>query len=193
MLIVLPIPTVVGLQQLSVRHKAGLVAVFGIGSVTLVTSVVRLVLLLPGLGNKDQPWALAEGCLWVNVESNLLIMCGSLPTLKLFISHVAPRLLKDRSKNGSSGQTGSSSNPYGLRTFGQGSITPRRKFDTLIEPEHDQFDRSQLRPIETGRTDVSVHGGQAERNSISSRVKGDTDSEEAILQIRTTTVAFSNR
>lgn len=64
MLLLLPIPTVIGLH-LSIRHKVGLVGMFAIGSVTLVTSVVRLVLLLPGLGNKDQPWALAEGCLWV--------------------------------------------------------------------------------------------------------------------------------
>ncbi|KAI6093055.1 hypothetical protein F4821DRAFT_221985 [Hypoxylon rubiginosum] len=190
MLLLLPIPTVIGLH-LSIRHKVGLVGMFAIGSVTLVTSVVRLVLLLPGLGNKDQPWALAEGCLWVNVESNLLIMCGSLPTLKIFLNHVAPRILKDRSKKESSGP-GSSSN-YNLRTFGQGSITPRRKFDTLVELEHDQFDRSQFRPTETGQTDVVIHGGQADKASVNSRVKGDADSEEAILQVRTTTVAFSKR
>lgn len=118
-------------------------------------------------------------------------MCGSLPTLKIFLNHVAPRILKDRSKKESSGP-GSSSN-YNLRTFGQGSITPRRKFDTLVELEHDQFDRSQFRPTETGQTDVVIHGGQADKASVNSRVKGDADSEEAILQVRTTTVAFSKR
>ncbi|XXH00399.1 hypothetical protein Hte_006743 [Hypoxylon texense] len=127
-----------------------------------------------------------------NVESNLLIMCGSLPTLKLFLNHVAPRILKDRSKKDSSGHAGSSNN-YNLRTFGQGSITPRRKFDTLVDLEHGHFDRSEFRPIETGKTDVVVHGGQADRASVNSHVRGDTDSEEAILQIRTTTVAFSKR
>lgn len=119
-------------------------------------------------------------------------MCGSLPTLKLFLNHVAPRLLKDRSKKESSGHAGSSNN-YNLRTFGQGSMTPRRKFDTLVDLEHGHFDRSQFRPIETGKTDVTVHGGQADRVSVNSHIRGDTDSEEAILQVRTTTVAFSKR
>lgn len=64
MLLLLPIPTIIGLH-LSVRQKVGLLGMFAIGSVTLVTSIVRLVLLLPGLGNTDQPWALVEGCLWV--------------------------------------------------------------------------------------------------------------------------------
>ena len=64
MLLVLPVPTLVGLQM-STRKKVGLVCLFGIGSVTLVTSIVRLVLLLPSLETLDQSWSLAEGCLWV--------------------------------------------------------------------------------------------------------------------------------
>lgn len=64
MLLLLPIPTVVGLQM-STRQKVGLLGLFAIGSVTLVTSIVRLVLLLPSLSNPDQSWSLAEGCLWV--------------------------------------------------------------------------------------------------------------------------------
>ncbi|KAL7625596.1 hypothetical protein AAE478_004816 [Parahypoxylon ruwenzoriense] len=195
MLLLLPIPTVIGLQ-LSLRHKVGLLGMFAIGSVTLVTSIVRLVLLLPGLDNTDQPWALAEGCLWVNVESNLLIMCGSLPTFRVFLNHVAPRLLGDKSKKDSSAQAGSGKS-YGLRTFGGGGGGGgplRRKFDTLLELEHDEhFNDSDLRPDESGRTDVTIYGGQADGISVNSQVKKDTDSEEAILQTRTTIVAFSKR
>ncbi|KAM0548803.1 hypothetical protein ACHAPJ_009659 [Fusarium lateritium] len=64
MLLLLPIPTVVGLQM-SPRQKFGLLGLFAIGSITLITSIVRLVLLLPSLSNPDQSWSLAEGCLWV--------------------------------------------------------------------------------------------------------------------------------
>ena len=64
MLLLLPIPTVVGLQM-STRQKFGLLGLFAIGSITLITSIVRLVLLLPSLSNPDQSWSLAEGCLWV--------------------------------------------------------------------------------------------------------------------------------
>ncbi|PCD33980.1 hypothetical protein FGRA07_09135 [Fusarium graminearum] len=97
MLLILPIPTVVGLQM-STRQKLGVLGLFAIGSITLITSVVRLVLLLPSLSNPDQSWSLAEGCLWVIIEANLLIMCGSLPTLRVFLKNVAPRVLGDKSQ-----------------------------------------------------------------------------------------------
>lgn len=64
MLLLLPIPTIVGLQM-SIRQKLGLVALFAIGSITLITAIVRMVLLVPSLSNHDQSWSLAEGCLWV--------------------------------------------------------------------------------------------------------------------------------
>jgi hypothetical protein len=64
MLLLLPIPTIVGLQM-STRQKFGLVGLFAIGSITLITYIARLVLLLPSLSNPDQSWSLAEGCLWV--------------------------------------------------------------------------------------------------------------------------------
>jgi hypothetical protein len=66
MLLVLPIPTVIGLQM-RWRQKLGLLGMFGIGSVTLVTSIVRLVVLLPSLSSLDQTWALADSCLWMYV------------------------------------------------------------------------------------------------------------------------------
>lgn len=64
MLLVLPIPTLTGLQ-IDTRKKLGLIGLFSIGSITLVTSIVRLVLLLPAVRSPDQPWDLSTGCVWV--------------------------------------------------------------------------------------------------------------------------------
>lgn len=64
LLLILPIPTLIGLQMNS-RKKIGLIALFSIGSITLVTSIVRLVLLLPAVRSPDQPWDLSTGCVWV--------------------------------------------------------------------------------------------------------------------------------
>ena len=64
MLLILPIPTLIGLQM-NKKKKLGLIGLFSVGSVTLVTSIIRLVLLLPTLSSVDQPWALSEGCVWV--------------------------------------------------------------------------------------------------------------------------------
>lgn len=46
------------------RKKLGLIGFFSIGSITLITSIVRLVL-LPSVRNPDQTWSLSEGCVWV--------------------------------------------------------------------------------------------------------------------------------
>lgn len=129
------------------------------------------------------------------VEANLLIMCGSLPTLRVFVSKVAPRILGDRSTNASDGRKDKSdSTSFGLRTFG-GSNGPKRKFDTLVELEHDvHFSRSTLRPDGLGETDVNVHGGRRRhKDSETDSVVPETDSEEGILQTRTTTVTYAQR
>ncbi|KAH7191181.1 hypothetical protein DER44DRAFT_815695 [Fusarium oxysporum] len=127
MLLLLPIPTIFGLQM-SARQKLGLVGLFAIGSITLITSIVRLVLLLPSLSNSDQSWSLAEGCLWVIIEANLLIMCGSLPTLRVFLKHKK-----------SEQQSGSAS--FGLRTFGGSNELERDAY----------FNRVSLRPEGMGK------------------------------------------
>ncbi|KAG8670662.1 hypothetical protein FPOAC2_07487 [Fusarium poae] len=186
MLLLLPIPTVIGLQM-STRQKFGVLGLFAIGSITLVTSIVRLVLLLPSLSNPDQSWSLAEGCLWVIIEANLLIMCGSLPTLRVFLKHVAPRVLGDKSQNKPSQEDSAS---FGLHTFG-GSNGPRRKFDTLVELEHDMhFNRSSLRPEGMGKTNVKVFSGQSNESLMNQAQTGDDKSEDGILQTRTTTVQY---
>ncbi|RYO86231.1 hypothetical protein DL766_004356 [Monosporascus sp. MC13-8B] len=168
MLLVLPIPTVVELQM-SIRQKVGLLGLFAIGSVTLITSIVRLVLLLPSLANPDQSWILAEGCLWVTV---------------------APRVLGEKSIKNSRDQNSGSGN-YGLRTFG-GSNNPRRKFDTLVELEYgDNFNRSNLRADGLGNSDVHIYGGQPNRQSLDGNVAPETGSEEIILQTRTNTISLN--
>ncbi|KAJ4195477.1 hypothetical protein NW759_016457 [Fusarium solani] len=178
MLLLLPIPTIVGLQM-SIRQKFGLVGLFAIGSITLITYIARLVLLLPSLSNPDQSWSLAEGCLWVIIEANLLIMCGSLPTLRVFLKHVAPRVLGDRSTQKSSEQQSGSAS-FGLRTFG-GSNGPRRKFDIRVELEHDpHFNRVSLRPEGMGKTDVNIYGGRSDE-SLGNNPTGDNDTEDGIL------------
>jgi hypothetical protein len=116
-------------------------------------------------------------------------MCGSLPTLRVFLKHVAPRVLGDKSTQKSSDpQSGNAS--YGLRTFG-GSNGPRRRFDTLVELEHDtHFNRRSLRPEELGKTDVKIYGGRSDE-SLGNSPTGDNDSEDGILQTRTTTVQYT--
>jgi hypothetical protein len=114
-------------------------------------------------------------------------MCGSLPTLRVFLKHVAPRVLGDKSQNKPSQEDSAS---FGLHTFG-GSNGPRRKFDTLVELEHDMhFNRSSLRPEGMGKTNVKVFSGQSNESLMNQAQTGDDKSEDGILQTRTTTVQY---
>jgi hypothetical protein len=80
LLLALPIPTVLKLQMPN-KQKIGLIGIFGVGSMcvsvqpfplvttnsnsTIVTSIVRLIILLPSLTTADQTWVIGEGCLWM--------------------------------------------------------------------------------------------------------------------------------
>jgi hypothetical protein len=45
----------------------------------MVTSIIRLIVLIPSLTNTDQTWVIGEGSLWIIVEANLYVFskCGS--------------------------------------------------------------------------------------------------------------------
>ncbi|CAN8104518.1 unnamed protein product [Discula destructiva] len=91
-LFILPIVIVSGLQM-PLKEKAGLVFIFGIGSATIITSILRAALLPALLSSKDPSWDVAHPALLIVIESNLIIICGMLPTLRKFFRHVAPKFL----------------------------------------------------------------------------------------------------
>lgn len=63
-LFVLPLRMVIGLRM-KLSQKAMAVWVFAVGSMTVATSIIRLILLLPLLSSPDQPWDTAPASLWV--------------------------------------------------------------------------------------------------------------------------------
>ncbi|KAL1625201.1 hypothetical protein SLS56_007396 [Neofusicoccum ribis] len=101
-LLILPIPILARLQ-IPGLEKAALIAMFGVGSMTCVTSVVRLILLLPMLTDLDQTWAVSIPCVWILVEANLVVICGCLPIIRKFARHVAPRLFSNPASSGGGG------------------------------------------------------------------------------------------
>lgn len=64
LLMIQPIFTILGLQM-SRKHKAALIAWFGIGVITLVAAVMRLVSLLSMIDSSDTPWTMGEAMLWL--------------------------------------------------------------------------------------------------------------------------------
>ncbi|KAH7084862.1 hypothetical protein BKA63DRAFT_498353 [Paraphoma chrysanthemicola] len=182
LLIAIPVPTIWGLQM-PMKQKVGLTIMFAVGSITIVTSIVRLVVLIPALTSMDQPWVIGVGTLWIFIEANLLVICACLPTLRRFFKHVAPRFIGEDSYGPSDKESGSRK----FRTWGSMSSRPKRQFDTLMNtigeddkdiPLEDKHDGKEL-----GRHQSKVNV---------TKVKADNDSEEAILFERSVQVTYEN-
>ncbi|OAG06920.1 uncharacterized protein CC84DRAFT_1116895 [Paraphaeosphaeria sporulosa] len=184
LLLALPVPTVLKLQMPN-KQKLGLVGIFGVGSITIVTSIVRLIILLPSLTTADQTWVIGEGFMWIFVEANLLIMCCCLSTLRRFFKHFAPRLIGEYS-------SGSNSKPHsrgfsrnhGQRTFGSGGA--KRTLDTLMNTKNDDGGIP-LSSID----EMDKHVGHVSTNAKA--LVRDSDSEEAIQFERSVQVTYENR
>ena len=138
-LMVLPLPIIIRLQM-SRKHKIALIGWFGTGLITLGAAVARLVILIPSLKNPDTTFVLAQGTLWLIVEANLIIICGSLPTFRIFLNYAAPKILGESRKTAISGNSGGNAANsaggmrYALRTFGS-SQPKRRHFDAIDDLE----------------------------------------------------------
>jgi hypothetical protein len=183
MLMAIPIPTIWGLQMPK-KQKIGLTVIFAVGSITMITSIIRLIVLIPSLTDLDQTWVIAEGSLWIIVEANLFIVCCCLPTLRRFFRHVAPRFIGENSESSNKVTSGHNG---GLRTWG--STKPKRQYDTLMHTVDggdgdDEVPLSRMRPkegLQTRETTVGV--GDRE-------LRADNNSEEAILYERTVQITY---
>ncbi|CAG9990171.1 unnamed protein product [Clonostachys byssicola] len=125
-ILVLPIKMVVGLQMKTAR-KIGLLAVFTIGSATVVTGIVRAALLPAMLNSPDVTWEVAKVSTWFMVEANLLVICGSMTTLRKCFKHIAPRLIGESSYASRKTGHSESAQPGSLMTFGAGGGDKRKR------------------------------------------------------------------
>ncbi|KXH25986.1 integral membrane protein [Colletotrichum nymphaeae SA-01] len=133
-LFALPIPIVVKLQ-IPRRQKVGLFFIFAVGSLTVVTSIVRVSLLPAMLTSMDQSWVISWASLWIIVEANLVVICASLPTLRKFFRHVAPKIIGESTYGkGTKTVGGTGSKPMSRMTIGGTNGTRNRA-------EYSQFDR----------------------------------------------------
>ena len=110
-----------------------------------------------------------------NIEANLVVTCLSLPALRHFVKHFAPRLMSDSSDGGSSGPNYLKNKNSDQHTFGSVPVSRNKK------GKYGRMDESILEM--TGNFD-DVKGGAQEH------IREVDDSERAIWQTRTVTVEY---
>ncbi|OJZ89672.1 hypothetical protein ASPFODRAFT_42955 [Aspergillus luchuensis CBS 106.47] len=80
-LLVMPLPIVLKLQMTS-KKRFGLILMFGLGGLSLVTSTLRLAATVPMLTQEDQTYLLGGVALWINVEASLVIVTACVPSFR---------------------------------------------------------------------------------------------------------------
>ncbi|KAH8588392.1 hypothetical protein B0O99DRAFT_665033 [Bisporella sp. PMI_857] len=142
MVLAVPLPVVINLR-IPRRQKINLVFMFSVGVVTVFTSIMRLITLINSMSDADQTWGGGPVLLWIFAEANMSVICGTLSTLKLFISAISPKILGSSYAK----QTYGPSNPSQLITPNIGSRSCPDKYsrfddehsyalDTMVDVEH---------------------------------------------------------
>ncbi|KAK1701849.1 integral membrane protein [Colletotrichum lupini] len=181
MLFILPMPMIFSLRM-KMASKIGAVIIFAIGSMTVATSIVRLTYLPPLLVSVDPSWDAAPANIWTFVEANLFVICGSMPTLRKFFKHFAPKLMGS-STNPSSYAVGGYRMSYAHQRSTNAMKSRQRKQYEQFPDENEMHtfhsDRKRMNEEDPGFSSVVVAGG---------RESADDMSDKAILQTKTVTI-----
>ncbi|KAK5992199.1 hypothetical protein PT974_05600 [Cladobotryum mycophilum] len=178
LIFLIPVPMVLSLKM-SRSKKVGLLIMFAVGSATVITSMVRLALLISSLNELDQTWGGGPICLWVCVEANLLIMCASLSTLNQFIKVVAPKLVSSIHESTKKGSKSVSSHRHELHTFGSGAPKGRAYYN--------RFDDNDL--VTDTIIDIEGHPPKSS-GDVASQTSNDDGSDRGIVQTKETHVYY---
>ncbi|WPH04643.1 Hypothetical protein R9X50_00753600 [Acrodontium crateriforme] len=174
-IVILPLPMIKKLE-VPPRQKMLLMAIFGVGFITCLFSILRLVFIYPIASSADMTWNSPLANIWSAVELNIGILCSCAPTLKGAVQKGFPKLIeslgslrtsrKDSADSGSSGSTQNSIDKIKLKlddkhkltfsSFFQRSMLSARATEKSIsrsdydEEEATGFDGTSPAPIESG-------------------------------------------
>ncbi|KAI0007137.1 hypothetical protein F4779DRAFT_525316 [Xylariaceae sp. FL0662B] len=208
LLFIIPIPMVVQLR-ITRAQKVGILGVFAFGLVTVITGIVRIImLLLPNFTSTDQTWVVPPPIIVSIAEINLLIACATLPTLKGFFRHVAPGIFGEMSSRGYKRTYDNSKDNYrrDVQTIGGGGYAhgksgARTDEERLSDEDGQAYDMkilSRTEPAIATVKETTTHSDSLSNESVvlSENRTWDPRSHvrdsDAIVQTRTITVEYSD-
>ncbi|KAL4931605.1 PTH11-like integral membrane protein [Aspergillus undulatus] len=150
-LLVLPMPLISQLH-LPWRQKIALLAVFALGGLVVVTSILRLSSLRTVAKSTDTSWSNVAAAYWTAAECNVAIICACLPFLRPLISRIFPKFLSTNSYNKTRSRT--TANP--ARSTAARS---RCRSTHFTAPDPTLFSRDAEIGLATIDTDVGVGAG----------------------------------
>lgn len=168
---------------------------------------MRLIALINSMGDVDQSWGGGPVLCWMCVplysgqtnpwsllithcsfaEANLSIICATLTTVKPFVKHIAPRIL-GTTDPASKDQYGPDPNTFATSS----AANNKPRYD-----KYERFDNGPIYPLQTitraeaTSRDTTQNVGTTEWFDTRHGSEGDSGSEKAIVQTRTTTVTYS--
>ncbi|KAJ5347277.1 hypothetical protein MYU51_004309 [Penicillium brevicompactum] len=95
-ILIYPMPVLKSLQ-LPKKQKIALMAVFALGAIVLVTTILRLQSLLVISNSSDATYDNVGAAAWSAVECNVAIICACLPGTRAFLSQLLPHIFSTRS------------------------------------------------------------------------------------------------
>ncbi|KAI0571367.1 hypothetical protein Ptr902_00896 [Pyrenophora tritici-repentis] len=94
-IIILPIPVIRSLN-LGRKQKIGLIAIFAVGGLVCIVSILRLHSLVAISNSPDPTYDNPAAATWSSVEANVGIICACLPILRPLVTQWFPRAFTSR-------------------------------------------------------------------------------------------------
>jgi hypothetical protein len=169
--------------EMAIRKKVWLTVLLGLGVFSSVSAAIKVSHLSALSQHSDLTWETFDLYLWTGIESFLILVCGTIPTLKpLFDKYISKKI---KSLYGTS--HGSSGHPYSFHDSRSRNTSSKRRsnyvhIDTATESGHELRDN----PVGEDRSaSPKIHGGLSEGYADASNRSEDTE-EDGRRHIRVT-------
>ncbi|KAI0593523.1 hypothetical protein F4775DRAFT_577415 [Biscogniauxia sp. FL1348] len=135
-LLVIPITMVMHLSM-HWKQKAGLAIMFTIGLGAIIVAIVHLSVDIDKKIQADITWVSARKLYWLIIETNMLVICATLPSLSRFFRHTMPKFTSQLPAIGLAGSSNNDPSFLVFRGFGEkGQKTTTAQYNRFVSTDY---------------------------------------------------------